>query len=71
MLNRFLTIKGNVIHAHLGCNIVPLQGRHIDMASLIKEMSGKRTSVFDSPQVIISTISLKKMLLTALTDKLK
>jgi hypothetical protein len=48
----FVIIKGDVIHAHLGCNFVTIQGRHIDMMSLIKETSGKRTSVFGSAHSI-------------------
>jgi hypothetical protein len=41
----FVMTKGHVIHAHLGCNIVGLQKEFMNIASVIKEMSGKSASV--------------------------
>jgi hypothetical protein len=48
----FVIIKDYVIHVHLGCNFVAIQGQHIDMASLNKVMSGRSITVTDSTHCI-------------------
>jgi hypothetical protein len=50
----FVTMKGDVIHAYLGYNIVAIQKelRHKDLASLIKETAWRIRTVIDSTQCI-------------------
>jgi hypothetical protein len=46
-------MKGDVIHAYVGCNIIFIQNRLIHLALLIKELSRKRAeSVIDSTHCI-------------------
>jgi hypothetical protein len=45
---RCVITKGRVIHAYLGCNIIGL----MDIAFVIKEMSGKSASVIKSAHCI-------------------
>jgi hypothetical protein len=77
---RFVIVKCDMIHGYLGYKIVAIKKKLMVIASLIKEMLGKRTYVIDSTHCInkailssekmISTISVKNLLIV-LTDKLK
>jgi hypothetical protein len=63
----FVTLKGDVVHAYLGYNIVDIQKYLMGIASLIKEMSGKSASVlhttlikkFYAQEIIMLTRSVK------------
>jgi hypothetical protein len=44
----FVIIKGNVIHACLGYNIIAIQEQLMGIASLIKEILGKSISIINS-----------------------
>jgi hypothetical protein len=48
----FYIIKADVIHTYLCYNIVAIHKQVMDIASLIKEMSGKSISVINSTQHI-------------------
>lgn len=41
--------KGNVIHAYLGYYVIAIQKQTMDIASLVKKISGKGMSVVHSP----------------------
>jgi hypothetical protein len=49
--------KGNVIHAYLGCDVIAIQKQLMDIASLVKKISGKGTSV------VYSTLCINKGIL--------
>jgi hypothetical protein len=44
--------KGNMIHIYLGYNIIAVQKQLLDIVSLVKEMSGKGTSVVYSTHFV-------------------
>lgn len=48
----FVTMKGDVIHEYLHCNIPPFKKLLTSFASPITEMSGKNTSVTESTHCI-------------------
>jgi hypothetical protein len=49
-------MKGDVIHAYLSYNIIAIQKQFMVISSLLKEMSGKSTSVIDSTHCISKAV---------------
>lgn len=44
---RFVIIKCDVLHAHLGYDVIPIQRKLTSVASVINEMSRKIISLID------------------------
>jgi hypothetical protein len=68
-VQKLITIKSNAIHAYVGGNIGVIQNRLIDLASLIKEVSRKRTESAIAP---INGLSAHKVIvqhMSVLTQK--
>jgi hypothetical protein len=80
-VTKLIAMEGEVTHAHLGCDTVVIYKQLMDIASLIKETSGKCTSATDSTHCInmsvlrsagyASTISVKTFLTVLTHIKIK
>jgi hypothetical protein len=65
IVRMFVIIKGDVIHAYLGYNIVDIQKQLMETASLIMKMSDSTNCInkqFYAQEAIMFTISVKKFL---------